>query len=531
MLPFPGPIPPRRASPGLVFRVLGAVLALALLPLVAVGTAGAAAPEAQLLPATVLTAGDRAELREDLADAVIAGALLALGLAAGGLGLARDASTARPFRYLGTFCVLYAVRLVAGTDILAPLAGLSPMLADLLTAVLTYVLPIPMYLFVESWLGPGWGGSLRWMRRIQTAYAAAAITTDLLLGPETAMPLNNPLVVLAFGVLAVNVVHTVATRPAAARAALRGRGLRALAASAALLVLLALNENLVGAGLLPWRWSYEPIGLLAFVAALAAVVTGRFAGNERQLVALSQEMDTARRIQTAILPRATPDLPGLSLAARYQPMASVGGDFYDFLPVEGRRLGLLIADVSGHGVPAALIASMVKIALAAQAERAAEPAALLAGMNRILCGNLERSFVTAAYLFVDRPAGRVLYASAGHPPLLHWSAAAGAVREVRLDALPLGRFRRAAYPVTEIAVAPGDRLLAYTDGVTEAPGRDGEPFGDGRLAELLAGAADLSPDGLADRILERLAAWPDAGRLPAQAPADDITLLAVGIEG
>jgi len=505
------------------------VLALALALAVAGAPAGAAEPGGT--GDTGLSASVRADLQEDLADALIAGALLALGLAAGGLSLAREGSTARSFRSLASFCVLYAVRLVADTDALAPLAGLPPGLTDYVTAFLTYVLPIPMYLFVQTWLGPGWGGSLRWLLRIQVAYAGSAIVIDLLRGPGTAMPLNNPLVLLAFAALVVNVTHRIAGGPAAAREALRSRDFRVMAAGSAAIALLAVNENLADAGLLPWRWSYEPIGLLAFVAALGYVVASRFVGGERQLVALSQEMETARRIQAAILPRATPDLPGLSLAARYRPMASVGGDFYDFLPVEGQRLGLLIADVSGHGVPAALIASMVKIALAAQAERAAEPAALLAGMNRILCGNLERSFVTAAYLFVDRPAGRVLYASAGHPPLLHWSAAAGAVREVRLDALPLGRFRRAAYPVTEIAVAPGDRLLAYTDGVVEAPGRDGEPFGDGRLAALLAGAADLSPDGLADRILEQLAAWPDAGRLPAQAPADDITLLAVGIEG
>jgi phosphoserine phosphatase RsbU/P len=166
-------------------------------------------------------------------------------------------------------------------------------------------------------------------------------------------------------------------------------------------------------------------------------------------------------------------------------------------------------------VPAALIASMVKVALAAQAEHASDPAAVLAGMNRILHGNLERGFVTAAYIYIDGKAAT--YASAGHPPLLVWREEEGRIEEVRQESLPLGRFRRAEYRNEELRLASGDRFLLYTDGVTEALSPAGEPFGDERLREHLASSGALDP------LLGRLAEW--TGREPGEPLDDDVTLV------
>src|SRR5947209_9916150 len=99
-------------------------------------------------------------------------------------------------------------------------------------------------------------------------------------------------------------------------------------------------------------------------------------------------------------------------------MSAVAGDFYDFLCVDEKRVGVLVADVTGHGVPAALIASMLKIAFAGQVDHAEDPARVLAGLNRALCGKFEEHFVTAAYVFVDLNTCVLRYAGAGHPPLL-----------------------------------------------------------------------------------------------------------------
>src|ERR1700746_734324 len=146
---------------------------------------------------------------------------------------------------------------------------------------------------------------------------------------------------------------------------------------------------------------------------------------------MQRELETARLIQQSILPQTVPQIDGLDIAARYIPMTSVAGDFYDFIVVDNKHLGILVADVSGHGMPAALIASMLKIALAAQSAHADDPARVLQGFKETLCGKFQHHYVTAAYLFVDMEKRTLTYAGAGHPPLLLWGAASGSGRRIR----------------------------------------------------------------------------------------------------
>src|ERR1700733_3063332 len=136
----------------------------------------------------------------------------------------------------------------------------------------------------------------------------------------------------------------------------------------------------------------------------------------QQLLTIQNELETARQIQLSILPSEIPKIEGLDIAARYVPMTSVAGDFYDFIVVDEKHVGILVADVSGHGMPAALIASMLKIALSAQGAHAADPAKVLSGLNQVLCGKFQHHYVTAAYLFVDMEKRRLTYAGAGPPP-------------------------------------------------------------------------------------------------------------------
>src|SRR5262249_52425657 len=119
-----------------------------------------------------------------------------------------------------------------------------------------------------------------------------------------------------------------------------------------------------------------------------------------------------------ILPAEFPSSTHFRVAARYVPMASIAGDFYDYVPVDNDRAGFLIADVSGHGIPAALIASMVKLAAASQRSMAADPARFLLGMNSALLGNTQEQFVTAAYVHLDAESHELRYSAAGHPPML-----------------------------------------------------------------------------------------------------------------
>jgi phosphoserine phosphatase RsbU/P len=245
----------------------------------------------------------------------------------------------------------------------------------------------------------------------------------------------------------------------------------------------------------------------------------------RQLLAIREELETARQIQLSILPREIPEHKGLDIAARYIPMNSVAGDFYDFIVVDENRLGVLVADVSGHGMPAALIASMLKIAFAAQSAHACDPARVLSGLNQALCGKFQGHYVTAAYALIDTGKQSLCYAGAGHPPLLLREQSSGTVRNVLENGLFLGYFPSAEYSAVEISLQEGDWLVLYTDGVTESLDTSKEQFGEEGLKLFMEQHPDTTATEFADGLLERVSQW--TGRAPGQEPDDDVTLLAI----
>jgi serine phosphatase RsbU (regulator of sigma subunit) len=267
----------------------------------------------------------------------------------------------------------------------------------------------------------------------------------------------------------------------------------------------------------------EFLGFLVFVACLGYISAYRTFANEERLVAINKELEIARQIQSSTLPQSVPTLTGLQIAARYVPMSAVAGDFYDFLCVDEKRVGILIADVTGHGVPAALIASMLKVVFAGQAAHAHNPARVLTGLNRALCGKFDAHYVTAAYLFVDLEKSLLHYSAAGHPPLMLASDTAGNVREIEENGLMLGMFPEVAYSCVEIQVATGDRCLLYTDGILEAKNAAGEEFGKSRCEEFLETQRDIPAALFANALLENIAGF--SGRNSARAQEDDITLL------
>jgi sigma-B regulation protein RsbU (phosphoserine phosphatase) len=247
-----------------------------------------------------------------------------------------------------------------------------------------------------------------------------------------------------------------------------------------------------------------------------------------QLLTIQKELETAREIQLSILPEGIPKIEGLEIAARYIPMTSVAGDFYDFIVVDEKHVGILVADVSGHGMPAALIASMLKIALAAQEPHAADPAQVLLGLNQALCGKFQRHYVTAAYLFVDMLKGTLRYAGAGHPPLLLWGRSEG-VRAVEENGLFLGKFPQAAYSFVELPLKAGDWALLYTDGIPETTNPSQIEFGTDRFRQFLETDQSTLPDHLADRLLKELVQW--SARDSGDDSDDDVTLVAIHVNG
>ena len=245
----------------------------------------------------------------------------------------------------------------------------------------------------------------------------------------------------------------------------------------------------------------------------------------RQLTAINNELEMARQVQFAILPSTTPKINGLNIAARYIPMTSVAGDFYDFIVVDEKHLGVLIADVSGHGLPSALIASMLQSAFAAQAGHASDPVRVLSGLNRALFGKFPSHFVTAAYVFLDLEKSALSYAGAGHPPLLLRRKSSGNVTEVLENGLMLGTVHNSAYSAVSLSLEDDDRIILYTDGIVEATNSSGEEFGMDRFKGMLEEKHALPADVFADTLVDGVLRWSEKISGPSQ--SDDITLLTI----
>jgi phosphoserine phosphatase RsbU/P len=252
-------------------------------------------------------------------------------------------------------------------------------------------------------------------------------------------------------------------------------------------------------------------------------VAKRIFNNGRRLIAIENELAIAREIQTSILPSGIPEIKSLLISAVYCPMTAVAGDFYEFIPIDQNRVGFLVADVSGHGVPAALVAAMTKVAMQSLLNCAHEPGEVLRGLNRILTGQQRGKLISAAYLWLDLEAGTGLYSAAGHPPLLRWCN--GELERIESNGMLIGVLADAEYPVCEIQFAAGDRFLLYTDGVIEPENAAGDPFGDRRLEEIIRRNEMHSPSDLSRDVLSEVRSWQPA----SMTQQDDITLVIVDV--
>jgi sigma-B regulation protein RsbU (phosphoserine phosphatase) len=252
------------------------------------------------------------------------------------------------------------------------------------------------------------------------------------------------------------------------------------------------------------------------------VAARRTLERDQQLGEIQKELEVARNIQLSILPSQFPASTPFEVAAKYVPMTSVAGDFYDFLAADSSSAGLLIADVSGHGIPAALIASMVKMAATLQRPNASHPAQLLAGMNAALCGSTQGQFVTAAYVHLDAQMRELRYAAAGHPSMLLLRR--GHVLEIAENGLLLAATDTASYTEKSMELERGDRLLLYTDGLLEARNAEGKLFGEEALSAALKRTSNDGPADAANQIIAEVQGW-------AKSQDDDLTLLVCDFTG
>jgi serine phosphatase RsbU (regulator of sigma subunit)/predicted ester cyclase len=240
--------------------------------------------------------------------------------------------------------------------------------------------------------------------------------------------------------------------------------------------------------------------------------------RERERV--EQELSVAQRIQQASLPKEVPTLEGWQIAPYYQPAREVGGDFYDFHLLSEGRLGLVVGDATGKGVPAALVMATTcgMLQLAAQALDSPSPGEVLERVNETLVARIPANmFVTCFYAILDPKSGRLFYANAGHDLPYLWHG--GEAEELRARGMPLGLMPGMGYEEKEITLQAGESALFYSDGLVEAHDPKGEMFGFPRLRELMAEHGGKR--SLGDLLLEELYSFVGEG----WEQEDDITLL------
>jgi phosphoserine phosphatase RsbU/P len=251
---------------------------------------------------------------------------------------------------------------------------------------------------------------------------------------------------------------------------------------------------------------------------------------------LEQELKIARSIQMSLLPQGPLRMPGLALTAHCEPAREVGGDYYDFLPLDDTRLGILIADVSGKGTSAALYMAELKGLILSLSQLHTSPRQLLIDANRIISQHLDsRSFITMTYAVVDLEARTLTYARAGHCPLIYRpgpnGSAMGGVRILAPDGLVLGlkidngeMFSKLLQEDT-LPLYPGDLFVLFTDGISEAMNPADECFGESRLGQLIDEHAHLPFEELRERILREIRAF-----VGTASQHDDMTMLLLKVE-
>jgi len=213
---------------------------------------------------------------------------------------------------------------------------------------------------------------------------------------------------------------------------------------------------------------------------------------------LRHELDIAREMQDALLPATIPDVEGLELAASLRPASNVGGDYYDIVPLGGGYLGLVIADVSGHGVSSAMMMTSFRMALLTELSRTFSPAAAFRRINTLLHRDCDRArmFVTAVLAVYEPLTGIVQYTNAGHNPPRMRKGGRREIMRLAATGVPIGMFEDTEYTEANVALEPGDTLVFYTDGLVENRNAAGIPLGEEGLNRVISlgegkGAKDL----------------------------------------
>jgi sigma-B regulation protein RsbU (phosphoserine phosphatase) len=460
-------------------------------------------------------------LRGNVINIVLGTVFLTVGATGCAIAAIRWRRAAGILVWWGIFSGLFGLQKLAQTPtILTVLPHSLKSVAPYVTTAVMYLLLIPaLFAWRELSLG-----KLRFLMQLEIfvglAIAVVGIGTFVLGGPaDQWMFYNNLLAVVAMLVLLAAVLVPKFSR------FLPIQNDRVLAAGTVIFGLEVLYTNL--GTVLDYRPLplVDSLGFAVLLFSLGYVALEIVFTNERRLLSIETELETARQIQSSILPARVPDVENLRIAASYHPMTAVAGDIYQFVRSDNNHLGILVADVSGHGIPAALISSMIKVAMQSVAVHADDPAQVLGGLNRILWSEARGQFASAAYVWIDTEKRNALYSAAGHPPLLCWRNTRGEMQSIESNGMLFGFEPDSEYPVCSVPLAPSDRFLLYTDGVTETENATGEAFGDRQLERVVRNNRLQPASELSRQLLSELQRW----RPAAVNQQDDITLVVVDV--
>jgi sigma-B regulation protein RsbU (phosphoserine phosphatase) len=245
---------------------------------------------------------------------------------------------------------------------------------------------------------------------------------------------------------------------------------------------------------------------------------------EKKKDALEKELNTVSAVQRRLLPKNLPEIAGLKLAVHYETSLYAGGDYYDIVRLADHQWGFLVADAEGHSAPAAVMMAMTCALFRSYPRPPTAPNELLFFLNQHLCKVADPSFITALYVVYDDSDHSLKIARAGHPPpMIYRSAEKKAVEVACSGVFPMGVDAYEQVPLTEAELHPGDRILMYTDGITERFNMNGTTYGEERLLRQLEGGGNLQPSELLAAIMK------DVNAFAKGRPADDDQALLLAI--
>ena len=273
----------------------------------------------------------------------------------------------------------------------------------------------------------------------------------------------------------------------------------------------------------------KPVNKLELLARVSSLLSLKYSVKlNNELNIIKRDIQVAHEIHSNVLLQEIPSFPDLTIAIKYQAMEKLGGDFYDIHPLSEKQVSILVADVSGHGLPAAFICAMLKVAYSFHISQADNPAQLMQRINNTMYNYVGGQFITACYIFLDLEKRTAHQVSAGHWPALLLRNKDKHIDLHRNNGMPFGWVEDTSYSTSQFELTANDRLILYTDGIVESRDKNGKMFGEKQFHQLIRNNSDKKPEAFISSIMDEVRHW--SSLKEDENFEDDVTLLIIDIE-